>query len=189
MSLGTSAALSKPLWALSEPLFGVCAACSCSGGVLGAQAGAAGEGRRKSSASSCPCKELVRRLLFFQATSEWGKVLSQGVEELISERAQARGVCRSSLTQIYLSQGWRSTCSRAGGPQAQTDPTGLCRDRSGLESTAGRAGHSRTRSCQGILRQQCQGHAADCSEGLHGGELAFPSSLTPHVTRLRTEHA
>lgn len=123
-----------PLGSLRAPFWGVWC-CSCSGGVLGAQAGAAGEGRRESSASSCLCKGLVtahlRRLLFFQATSEWGKVLSQGVEELISERAQAPGVCRSSLTQICVSQGWRSTCSRAGGPQAQTDPTGLCRDRSG----------------------------------------------------------
>lgn len=81
MSLGTPAALSKPLWAPSEPFFGVCAACSHAEDVLGAQAGAAGEGRRQSSASSCPSKGLVtahlRRLLFFRATSQ-GKLIQVG---------------------------------------------------------------------------------------------------------------
>lgn len=75
-----------------------------------------------------------------------------------------------------------------GGPQAGQVPRAL-QEQVRSESTAGRAGHSGTRSCQGAGRQQCQGHAADCSEGLHGGELAFPSSLTLHVIWLRTEHS
>lgn len=128
MSLGTSAALSKPLCALSEPLFGVCAACSCTGGVFGAQAGAAGEGRKQRSAASCLCKGLVTACLTAAVPHQrensfrWGKVLSQGVQELIAEKVL--GICTVSLRQICLSQGWRSTCSRTGGPQAEPDPTG-----------------------------------------------------------------
>lgn len=42
MSLGTSAALSKPLWALSEPLFGVCGAAPALGVCLGLRLGQQG---------------------------------------------------------------------------------------------------------------------------------------------------
>lgn len=190
MSLGTSAALSKPLCALSEPLFGVCAACSFAGGVFGAQAGAAGE------AKIC-CFLLVQRAgpclpHCFRATSE-GKLI-QGGKSIIPRCS--RDHCRDSSWHLHdlpqtdlslprveehLQQDWRTP--------GRDRSHGALLEQVRFESTAGRAGHSRTRSCPGIGRQQCQGHAADCSEGLHGGELVFPSSLTLHVTRLRTEHS
>lgn len=68
------------------------------------------------------------------------------------------------------------THSGAGGPWAETDPTGLCRDRSDLRELLVELGTPGQGAARVFAGRHCQGYAAGSSEVLHGGEFAFPSS-------------
>lgn len=68
------------------------------------------------------------------------------------------------------------THKRTGGPQAETDPTGLYRIRSGWRAPLAELGTPGQGAARVFAGSHCQGSAADSSEGLRGGEFAFPSS-------------
>lgn len=68
------------------------------------------------------------------------------------------------------------THSRAGGLGAETDPTGLRRNRSGFKALLAELRKPGQGAARVFAGSHCQGHAADSSEGLDGGEFASPSS-------------